>query len=145
MTTAPADMKIFTVEKANRALPLVRRIVADILEEHPRWKELVARYEVAVAAARPETGEPAKAQELRRAVNESAERISGFVAELEQIGVVAKGLEQGLVDFFGMHDGRLVHLCWQHGETEVAHWHELDTGFAGRQPITPGFAASESE
>ena len=140
-----ADVKVFTVERANSALPLVRRIVADIVAEHPRWKDLVARYELAAAGARPEWGESEEQLALRRDIDAVAERIKGFVDELTAIGCVLKGFEDGLVDFYGQRDGRLVFLCWRLGEDEVTCWHELDAGFAGRQPITPEFVATEEE
>jgi hypothetical protein len=144
MTQAPPDIRLFTVEKANRALPLVSRIVADLVREHPRWRDLVARFELAAAGARPEWGESPEMARLRRDIAEAAERINGFVKELEAIGCQLKGFEQGLVDFYGMHEGRLVFLCWQLGEAAVTHWHELDAGYAGRRPITPEFVAAES-
>jgi len=144
MTEAAADITIFSVEKANRALPLVRRIVDDIVTEHPHWKDLMARYELLAAGARPEQGESPEMLELRREIDRVAGRIGGYVAELELIGVQLKGFEEGLVDFYGMHEGRLVYLCWQRGESAVGHWHELDTGFAGRQPITAAFAETET-
>jgi len=50
------------------------------------------------------------------------------------------GIEHGLVDFPSTLDGRWIHLCWQAGEQRVAYWHELTTGYAGRQPITPDLA-----
>ena len=139
------DIKVFTVERANSALPLVRRIVADIVAEHPRWKDLVGRYELAAAGARPEWGESEEQLALRREIDAVAERINGFVDELTAIGCVLKGFEDGLVDFYGQRDGRLVFLCWRLGEDEVTCWHELDAGFAGRQPITPEFVATEEE
>jgi hypothetical protein len=138
------EPRLFTVAKANRALPLVRRIVDDILAEHPRWKDLIARYELAAAGVRAETGETPEMRELRRLVTESAERINGFIEELEAVGCVLKGVDQGLVDFYGLHQGRVVCLCWRHGEAAVEHWHELDAGFAGRRPITPDFHAAEA-
>lgn len=141
MTETPADVRIFTVAKANSALPLVRRIVDDVVSEHARWRDAMARYELAAAGSRPEWGESPDMAEQRRLVAASAERISGYVAELDQVGVQLKGFEQGLVDFWGQHEGRLVHLCWQLGEPAVSHWHEVDAGFAGRQPITPAFDA----
>lgn len=145
MTDAPSDIKLFSVEMANRALPLVRRIVDDIVAEHPRWKDLVARYELAAAGARPEWGETPEMAKLRHGVDAAAERINGYVKELESVGCQLKGFEQGLVDFYGMHEGRLVFLCWQRGEAAVTHWHELDAGFTGRREITAEFVAAESE
>jgi hypothetical protein len=140
-----ADIKVFTVERANSALPLVRRIVADIVAEHPRWKDLVARYELAAAGARPEWGESEGQIALRREIDAVAHRINGFVDELTAIGCVLKGFEDGLVDFYGLQEGRLVFLCWRLGEDGVQHWHELDAGFGGRQRITPAFVTTEGE
>jgi hypothetical protein len=142
---AETGVTVFTVEKANRALPLVRRIVADIIAEHREWRDLQGRHELEAAGARPERGESPVMLELRRLINASAGRISSYLGELDQIGVTFKGFEQGLVDFYGMHEGRLVHLCWRHGEESVGFWHELDAGFRGRQPITPEFTAAEAE
>lgn len=143
MTHAESDVIIFTVEKANRALPLVRRIVADITAEHPRWRELVAQYELVAGGARSEWGESNEMVALRHEVDRVAGLISGYVAELEQIGVSIKGFEDGLVDFYGTYEGRLICLCWREGEEAITHWHEIDTGFAGRKPITPEFLATQ--
>jgi len=143
MTETLPAVTIFTVEKANRALPLVKRIVADITTEHPRWRDLVARYELVAGGARSEWGESNEMLALRHEVDRVAALISGYVAELEQIGVSIKGFEEGLVDFYGMYEGRLVCLCWREGEPAVEHWHELETGFAGRKPITPEFLAAQ--
>ena len=139
------EVKLFTVELANRALPLVRRIVDDLFEEHRRWKELVSRYELAAGAAKAASAESAEMLELRRQVDALARRISGYVGELDQIGVALKGFDEGLVDFYGLHEGRVVCLCWRRGEPAVEHWHELDTGFAGRRPITDDFPGARVE
>lgn len=139
------DLKLFTVEKANRALPLVRRIMDDIAPAHERWRELVARYEVAAANARPEWGESAEQLALRSEIHDLAVRISDFVKELDQIGCQLKGFEPGLVDFHGNYQGRVVCLCWKHGESAVTHWHETDSGYAGRREITPEFEAEVAE
>lgn len=143
MTEALPDVTVFTVEKANRALPLVRRIVADITAEHAIWRDLVARFELVAAGRRSEQGESVEMLALRQQVDQVATRISGYVVELEQVGVTIKDYESGLVDFFGNYDGRLVCLCWREGEEAVKHWHEIDAGFAGRKPITPDFLSAE--
>ena len=138
MTTT--DARVFTVTMANRALPLVRRIVADIVQEYPRWRDLVARYELLSAGSKPEWGESEDMQKVHREIERFAERIESYRKELEQVGVHLKDAETGLIDFYGLHEGRLVCLCWKLGEEKVAHWHELEAGFAGRQPIGPDFA-----
>jgi hypothetical protein len=59
------------------------------------------------------------------------------VHEIEESGVHLKDVQLGLVDFPAERDGERIYLCWQFGEPEVAFWHTLDAGFAGRQPL-PG-------
>ena len=56
---------------------------------------------------------------------------------LKDLGIEMKGRDVGLVDFPGEIGGRPVYLCWRLGEPAVAHWHERDAGFAGRQPLAP--------
>jgi len=55
--------------------------------------------------------------------------------DLESIGCVLKDVEQGLVDFFSSFEGRDIFLCWKVGENEIRYWHEIHSGFKGRQPI----------
>ncbi len=66
-----------------------------------------------------------------------------YIEELKELGVELKGFD-GLCDFPSLRDGREVYLCWRLGEPEVAHWHEIRDGFAGRQPLRPTPAASGS-
>ncbi|HZI22809.1 MAG TPA: DUF2203 domain-containing protein [Gemmatimonadales bacterium] len=132
--------KYFTLAEANRTLPLVKRIVADLVALHPQWRDLVAKYEIVAAEARPEWGESTEQLSLRARIDEVAGRINGFLLELEQIGCVFKGFDLGLVDFYGKLDGREIFWCWKNGETRIEHWHEIDAGYGGRQaiPITVG-------
>ncbi|HWP37623.1 MAG TPA: DUF2203 domain-containing protein [Gemmatimonadales bacterium] len=134
---APAGAKYFTLEEANRTLPFVRKIVGDIVEEYRRWREHIARYELAAAGRRAEDPETAEQQRLRAAVEESANRINGFMEELSPVGCLFKGFEEGLVDFPSKLEGRDVYLCWRLGEEKVSYWHELDSGFRGRRPLIP--------
>jgi hypothetical protein len=127
--------KYFTISEANRTLPLVRRIVGDITGVYPRWYDLVHRYELVAAQARPEWGESAEQMELMRQIEGVAHEINGYLRELEEVGCVFKGFEDGLVDFYGRLDGRDIFWCWKQGEEKVGHWHELEAGFAGRQAL----------
>ena len=129
------SIKYFTADEANRTLPLVRRIVSDITSLYPDWRELVYRYELAAAQAKPEWGESPEQLELRSQIEDIARRITALLAELESVGCVFKGFQEGLVDFYGKLDGRDVFWCWKQGEEHIAHWHEIESGFAGRQPV----------
>ncbi len=125
----------FTVAQANKTLPLVQRIVADILEDYGAWRDLMRQFELLSADATDETGESEEQVTLRTQVDDAAHRINSYMEELAQIGCVFKGFEQGLVDFHSKRDDRDVLLCWKHGEPAVDHWHELEGGFDGRQPV----------
>jgi hypothetical protein len=131
-------MKTFTIDQANRTLPLVRKIVQDIVDEYAQWQRLVKALDV-VAAATPR--DAAELERLQRDIQSAAGAIDRYVGELTELGVEIKGLDVGLVDFPGEMGGRPVYLCWRLGEPAVGHWHERDAGFAGRQPLAPNAMA----
>jgi hypothetical protein len=124
----------FTVEAANKTLPLVRRIVSDAVRDYWRWQEKVRRYE-AVAANRKIDQPHDEADQLEKETAQLARDIEGYISEIRQLGVEIKGIDSGLVDFPAEVDGREVLLCWQLGEESVQYWHEVDAGFAGRRPV----------
>ncbi len=78
-------------------------------------------------------------QELKR----DEEKLQEYVRELTELGVQLKDPERGLVDFPHMMDGRVVFLCWHHGEEELSFWHEVDAGFAGRQSLLESSIAGD--
>lgn len=124
----------FTVDDANRTLPLVRRIVSDAVRDYWRWQEKVREYEE-VAANRTIDRPNDDADRLEGEAQQLARDIDGYIAEIRELGVEMKGIDTGLVDFPAEVDGRTVLLCWQLGEDSVQYWHEEDAGFAGRRPI----------
>jgi len=124
----------WTLERANRALPLVSRIADDIVHRYADWQALVGAYEIASMRDTPHAPDP-EALRLAEAIQRVAADVDGFVRELTKLGVECKSMEQGLLDFRGELEGRPVYFCWMRGERTVAHWHEIDAGFAGRQPV----------
>jgi hypothetical protein len=130
--------KLFTLAEAERTLPLVRRIVADLLAEYPRWRTAVSHFELLTGSARADWGETGDLVAARDEVTHAAARINEYLKELEAIGCVFKGFDAGLVDFYSLRDDRPVFLCWKMGEARISHWHDLDAGFGGRQPIDRG-------
>ena len=131
------DFKLFTLDEAQRTLPLVRRIVEDLTTTYPVWRAAVAKFELLAGNARAESGETDEIVAAREDVARQAALISGYLQELEAIGCVFKGFDAGLVDFYSLRDDRPLFLCWKLGEPRIGYWHEISAGFAGRQPIGP--------
>jgi hypothetical protein len=71
-----------------------------------------------------------------RVVSEAFLELRGAVLELQELDVVLRDIDRGLVDFPSIRDGEEVYLCWvESEEDEISFWHDLDSGFAGRQPL----------
>jgi len=128
---------LFTLEQAEALLPQVRdellamqtckRSLDDVRGDLVRALESTSgnghvRDEEALAEKRR------RAEALVDELNERLGRINGW-------GVELKGIDEGLVDFPSDREGRVVYLCWQLGEERIGWWHELDAGFAARQPL----------
>jgi hypothetical protein len=137
-------VRYFTLEEANSAIPYISRIVEDIVAEYEKWRDCIFRYEVIAAKGTAES-ENEEQEELRCEVDSVAQRINAFIDELSKVGCIFKGFDGGLVDFRSQLEGRDVFLCWKLGEPEIQHWHEMDSGFAGRQPLVPEFQKGESD
>ncbi len=132
--------RLFTIEQANATLPLVRAITADLSTLAREVMERRHRLALLTAGRDLKAGDP-YVEELAQTeadLEKDTVRLQGYVEELRELGVEAKGAVDGLVDFPSLMDGKIVYLCWRLGEPEVLHWHELEAGFAGRQPLTAG-------
>jgi hypothetical protein len=136
----------FTVDEANNTLPLVRAIVHDITElacklrdRHERLTRIKPSAHFRLSDAHDE-----ELQLVRAELEREQEKMQEYVRELGQLGVELKDYFTGLIDFPSLMNGRPMYLCWRLGEQEVAHWHELDSGFAGRQKL-PSRASSAAE
>lgn len=140
-----AAVRYFTVDEANATLPYVRRIVEDILADYHRWRDCIQRYEIIAGGATSQDGETPEQVALREEVDQHAQRINDFINELSRVGCVFKGFEDGLVDFRSRLGDRDIQLCWKLGEPEVAFWHEVDAGYAGRQPLEQQAVREEME
>lgn len=122
--------RIFTLAEADRAVVLVKRIVADVIGEYARLLDLQEALEVAEADDDAE-----RYEETRLALIRSAGRLRTCLTELDNVGVELKDWSLGVVDFPCVAGGRQVCLTWQHGRDRVEHWHEVNAGFACLHPI----------
>jgi hypothetical protein len=142
--TVEKKRRYFTVEEANKALPLVRMIVGDIVRQYRVVEDLQQRLSV-VAREKRRPSNDFYSEELAQSQAElDAEetKLRTYIDELRRLGVEFKGAD-GLCDFYSIMDDREVFLCWRLGEPEVRYWHDLDAGFAGRRPL-PALAGSSA-
>jgi hypothetical protein len=128
--------RLFTLDEANALLPRLREILTGMQETQASVDRLQAEL-AGLAQAASGNGHLLLAQmeRKRREAQALSERLNQSLEEINEIGCELKGLEEGLIDFPAERDGRTVYLCWKLGEERIAYWHELDTGFAGRQPL----------
>lgn len=124
------ERKYFTVQDANRALPLVRRIVSDIIDAYAGF--LHAQIDLHKASGDVSEDERFV---MESRVEAAAMRLDRLIDELQAVGCDLKDPQSGLIDFWAKHEGREVLLCWKSGEERVAFWHEVEAGFAGRRPV----------
>ena len=129
--------RYFTPSEANELLAEVRPL-AESLVEHRNGMRLAAERRARLTARIAGNGgdlDPQEPGELDEQFERESQAVARAVEALQRLGLLVKDLDRGLVDFPALHNGEEVLLCWQVGEDEVAHWHGVDEGFAGRKPL----------
>ena len=121
--------KHYTVEEANAALERVIELVRRMRAARVGLNDEEVR--AALSEATPGNG----GGEAGKAISEAFLLLRDSLLELQEMEVVLRDLERGLLDFPSIRDGREVYLCWEEGEDHIEYWHDLETGFAGRQPL----------
>jgi hypothetical protein len=122
-------MKLFTLNEANALLPEVRRLLAGV----DRARATLRRMAPEAKRASKSSGGGGVARGFQY-----SDALANFIASTQEIlslGVEIKDFDQGLLDFPSERDGKIVYLCWRRGEESIEWWHDLDAGFAGRQPL----------
>ena len=132
--------RLFTIEQANAMLPLVRAITSDLASLARDVVERRHRLALLTAGREHKKGDPYSDElvQTEKDLQLDSQRLTEYMNELQDLGVEPKGAVEGLVDFPAEMDGRIVFLCWKLGEPEVLHWHDLESGFAGRQSLVAG-------
>ena len=126
--------KIYTIDEARELLPRLRPI---LIEVRNLRREIAAHTET-LQKMTPESKSNGHAPEVARlegrisnCVDEVRERLEAISA----LDIEVKDLEMGLVDFLSQREGRIIYLCWAVDEPTISFWHELNSGFRGRQPL----------
>jgi hypothetical protein len=122
--------KYFSVDEANALLPKLSVLLESIRAARQRIIDNRKEWEPIVSKARGNGG-GAQGKKLFK----DTEAIHLTVEKVNEWGILIQDVDTGLVDFPHMRNGREVYLCWRLGEERIAFWHDVDAGFAGRQPL----------
>lgn len=126
--------RLFDHAEASALIPVLRPLLRSLQEQKREHDELRKRLEPYSAAMRT-NGHATAVAPIEGRIAELIDAMHETVQEIQNMGVEVKDLDMGLVDFPALRDDRIVYLCWMVDEPEIAFWHDLDTGIAGREPL----------
>lgn len=126
----PSMPQYFSLQQANEALKVIRPLMDEVQAIR---QNILAKQPEAWPAIEKSAGNGGN-KALSRLVQDFG-RLDALIHQIQDAGAQIKDINIGLLDFSAIRDGREVYLCWKHGEGDIAFWHEVDAGFAGRQPI----------
>ena len=119
----------FTVEEANELLPALDAKLRQLRNERDRLTDAEAHELLAEAAPANGGGQPG------REVGEAFLAVRALLGEIQGLGIVVRDVDRGLIDFPAILEGREVYLCWEFDEDGIGFWHDLESGYGGRQPL----------
>ena len=128
--------RLFSLEEANALIPRLERDLGrlrDLFEQSRPTRDKLTRVEQFGRSNGKDLA--TELHDLQESLQEWKTEAESIIEQLTALGCEIKDLEQGLIDFPCERDGRTVYLCWKRGEPTIEFWHELSTGFAGRQPL----------
>lgn len=122
--------QFFTLSEANQALITIRPLMDEVQSIRQKIMSTQPEAWSAIEKSVGNGGSRALSD-----IVQDFEKLDALVHRILDTGVIIKDINTGLLDFSALKDGREVYLCWQYGEDDIAFWHEVDAGYAGRQPI----------
>ncbi len=121
----------FTISTANEKLP----VIIEKFKNVTRFKNEIMKTEQQLSSSLSTTSNFEQYVTLKQKLNSVVTKFYQAIEDLENTGVVIKGIDEGLLDFPSKRFDDEIWLCWKQGETEIKFWHEKDIGFSGRKPI----------
>ncbi len=122
--------RFFTVQEARQLLPSLKELVGQVMVISHRLEEHREVVQERADSASSNTGGP-----VGTAYMEIVISLQSCLTQLQETGCVLRSLQDGLIDFPHLKEGREIYLCWKYGEEDIHFWHEVDEGFAGRTPL----------
>ena len=129
--------RYFTLDEAREHVQWLAQLFADLKPLRARAQELGGETRALEQRIGSNGGSTTRdrLEQQRGLFEEVAAQINQKADAISEKGILVKGIEPGLVDFPSLREGREVYLCWREGEAQIDFWHEVDAGFAGRQPL----------
>ena len=134
--------KRFTLTEATRLLPEIDKLIRDAVTLKSAFQDAegaLHAFNQRVAMSGGMVIDRDQVMELRAARESRGERLKALIERIHEYGCLVKDLDTGLLDFPTLFRGREVYLCWRMGEPEIAWWHGVEEGFAGRKAIDQDF------
>jgi hypothetical protein len=146
MSDKEDGLRVFSIEEANALVPELNDRIGKLLEENDAIQQLVTELYLETSDEPLREGshllditaqktDPPEVRALKRQLSSLIGLYRKGWAFIEELGAVIKDTDNGLLDFYGRIDDRLVWLCWKYGETKIEHYHDLDAGFSGRKSL----------
>ena len=133
--------RYYTLSEANEMLPQLSQLLELMQAQRQQLELLQGRSKVVAQKTRGNGNHnPGEDVALAQATKQVEEALEAAIKQLRDWDIELKDLQTGLIDFPALREGRVVYLCWQLGEPEIAYWHETNTAFAGRQPLDDQFS-----
>ena len=132
--------RVFEIEQLNELLPQLEEVFLQMDKIQSHLKQLTIRINALEMIWGPQVHEKdnqdhAELQTHLMEMKANEEAFETCTRKINEMGGQVKGVDPGLVDFYGVREGHLVFLCWRRGETVIEFWHHIDEGFDGRQPL----------
>jgi len=124
------EKRFFTVAEVRELLPTLKKLVGQVIETTERLEQQREVVEKFAEASANDSGGPEGAVYL-----EGLALMRNHLGQIQETGCIVKSLEDGLIDFSHLKDGREVYLCWKFGDEDILFWHGVDEGFQGRMPL----------
>lgn len=131
--------RFFSVAQARSLLPTVRHLTLEMVQTVNQMWKFGADLELLAELSDQNAGSPQGTEYLTHLL-----QLHSCIKKIHDLGCLVKGVEDGLIDFPHMKNGRQVYLCWKLGEDDIAFWHEVDSGYDGRIPLEDETDAYES-
>jgi hypothetical protein len=134
--------RMFTLAEATRLLPEAEKLLRsaiDFKSEYQEAEQRIQAFKQHVMLMGGVASDRDRALEDRRRYDLVVEQLKNTLEALNGLGCIVKDLDTGLLDFPTNYRGREVYLCWKLGEAEIAFWHGVEEGFAGRKAIDRDF------